>query len=215
VDGHPFRDAQHRLARTRIAVTPRTGSVGALVVLAIWNVMFGSMVVAAWKHDHLLWGAIALLCLVMGVGGFVYGLHETLAMRNATVELYVSEPEPAIGETLDIRWEVKGRAQRIRELAIAITGSEVATSTRSSDDTSSTETSVFFREQLAVVRDPREIAAGSAQITLRDTVPSWEAPNNKIVWSIEVTGDIRHWPDIADHYDIRVVGSAAERRKAA
>jgi hypothetical protein len=39
---------------------------------------------------------------------------------------------------------------------------------------------------------------------------SFAAPNNKIVWTIEVHGHIAGWPDVKEEYELKVTPAAAD-----
>ena len=44
-----------------------------------------------------------------------------------------------------------------------------------------------------------------------DTMHSFASPNNEVVWSLVVSGDIPRWPDVDETFDIEVRPLAAER----
>jgi hypothetical protein len=63
--------------------------------------------------------------------------------------------------------------------------------------TTSTERKVFQRLPLANVTTESEMRFGTVSVELPSTmIHSFEAPNNKIVWSVEVLGSIPWWPDV-------------------
>ena len=52
---------------------------------------------------------------------------------------------------------------------------------------------------------------GEIEITVAaDAVPSFDAPNNRVVWLLRFVGEIRAWPDVDEHIVIPV-GPGSQR----
>ena len=50
-----------------------------------------------------------------------------------------------------------------------------------------------------------ETARGSAELHLpEDTMHSFDAPHNKIQWSLSLHGTIDRWPDVSDEFPLNV-----------
>ena len=104
---------------------------------------------------------------------------------------------------MTIGWRFRGAASRLRRLVITIEGREEAsyrqgTSTR-------TDRRVFLTLPVVETDDRWRVAQGSALVTLPpDTMHSFAASHNKVVWEIKVHGDIRLWPDVADSIPLAV-----------
>lgn len=93
-------------------------------------------------------------------------------------------------------------------------GAEEATYTHGTDTITDRER--FASLTVTATSDPREIADGAASTVIpQDAVPSFIAPNNKIVWRVMVKGDIPRWPDIEDEFLVDVVAHRRVRAKAA
>ena len=53
---------------------------------------------------------------------------------------------------------------------------------------------------------PLRIASGMDKLEIpADTMHSFEATNNKIVWTLEVRGAVRFWPDVKESFKVVVL----------
>ncbi|HTL31014.1 MAG TPA: hypothetical protein VL282_17420, partial [Tepidisphaeraceae bacterium] len=51
-----------------------------------------------------------------------------------------------------------------------------------------------------------EIARGEATFDIpQDTMHSFEAGNNKIIWELKIRGEIARWPDMSADYPVQIV----------
>ncbi len=134
------------------------------------------------------------------IGGIFYFF---LALFNPRPTLKLSKSTIRLGDTVTVHWRFAGRAARIDVLTITLEGSESATYRRGTD--THTDTSVFFRTEVANLRQNLEIARGNRQLVFPgDTMHTFESNNNKIIWKIKVHGDIRRWPDVSEEFVITV-----------
>jgi hypothetical protein len=98
---------------------------------------------------------------------------------------------------------LSGAAHRVRSLHLTFEGREEARYQRGTD--THTDTNVFHRATLREVGDPTGIARGTTSIQVpRDTMHTFGAENNKIIWSINMKGRINRWPDLDESFDIIV-----------
>lgn len=168
-----------------------------LALALFWNGISWTGFYNAWQDGIKI--AIALLSLFVVVGFIliIVCLYNFLKLFNPIVVVAVSNGAPSPGETLDLAWETTGLVRIIRELKLSIIGEEVVTYVRGT--TTTTERKVFQRLPVAAANTDPEIRFGSVSIDLPpDLVHSFEANNNKIVWSVEVHGVIAWWPDILE-----------------
>jgi Protein of unknown function (DUF3592) len=168
---------------------------GTLLMACFWNGISWVGFYHAWQDGQKL--VIAFLSLFVFIGIALIGacLYKFLQLFNPVVVVAVSNGAPQPGETLDLAWESSGLLRIIKELRLSIIGEEVVTYIRGTSTT--TERKVFRRLPLATVLIESEMRFGSISIDLpRDMIHSFEADNNKIVWSVEVHGDIPWWPDV-------------------
>jgi hypothetical protein len=105
---------------------------------------------------------------------------------------------------LQLDWSFRGNARRIRRLRIFLRGAEEATYRRGTD--TSTDKHTFTEVELFNDTDAAALASGQASVTIpADSMHTFDAPNNKIIWSLHVKGDIPRWPDVAEEFPITVL----------
>ena len=76
----------------------------------------------------------------------------------------------------------------------------VSSRVRTHNDSDSTT----YRVEIAYVA-AADLAKGAARFTLpADSVPSFRSTNNRIIWAIDVRGDIPRWPDLKEEFEIQV-----------
>jgi hypothetical protein len=140
-----------------------------------------------------------LVGVVVMVAAVVLGLQ----LANPRPVLEVSDGAIPLGAELKVRWTIDGAAHKLRGLRIELVGREEATYRRGTD--SRTDREVFARIEVANDASPiRE--QGSAKVTIpADSMHSFDAPNNKIVWMVRVEGDIPNWPDSNDEFALTVL----------
>ncbi|GAG23260.1 unnamed protein product, partial [marine sediment metagenome] len=125
--------------------------------------------------------------------------------------LTVSRNVVPLGGMVDLGWELRGRIDRIGTLTIELKGREEATYRRGT--TTHTDAKEFFKLPIAEITDVRDMGVGKTSFTVpTDTIHSFEAENNKIVWSLVVHGDIAYWPDVNDEFDFKVLPYAPKER---
>jgi hypothetical protein len=89
-------------------------------------------------------------------------------------------------------------------------GRENATYSRGTETVTAQET--FFEMEVLSTQDRREIGFGEVGLVIpSDSMHSFEAPSNKIIWEIEVHGDIERWPDVKETFKIAVLPAEMEK----
>ena len=97
-----------------------------------------------------------------------------------------------------------GRVERINELTIKLTGREEARYRRGTK--TYTDKNTFCELEVMSTRDGEQMGFGQAMLTVPgDTMHSFRADNNKIIWTVTVHGDIPKWPDVKEEFEITVV----------
>lgn len=171
--------------------------VAVLFVALFWNGLSWFGFINVWMRKE--WFAVAFLALFVCVGLILFwtAVYKLLQCFNPVIEVALSNGAATPGETVDIAWETTGRVNRIQLLRLSIIGEEVVTYTRGT--TTSTDRKIFTRIPIAVVSDQEGKRFGSASVSIPlGTIHSFESTNNKILWSIEVQGEIAFWPDIRE-----------------
>ena len=107
------------------------------------------------------------------------------------------------GSEFEISWLQKGNSKRIRKLILTLEGKEQVTYRQGTN--TRTETSVFFSERILETVDPSEISRGFREVKIPDeAMHTFDAANNKIIWTLQIHGEIPYWPDILDDFTITV-----------
>lgn len=190
----------------------RWGKLGGMILFALfWNGLTSVFVVIA-VNSHLdgdpEWFLTFFIIPFVLVGlGLLGGVaYSALALLNPIIELTVSAREVALGETLDLSWRIDGSPRRLRKLAFTLEGQEKATYRRGTRTT--TDTHTFASVPVQTLDDARAIQAGGGEATVQvpaDTMHSFKADRNEIVWKLKVHGDVPRWPDVQDEYDLTVL----------
>lgn len=138
------------------------------------------------------------VCLVVWVG------HSILSLFNPRPTLTVSSASAAMGETIQVTWSFRGNTNSVRRLHIFIHGQEEARYQRGTDTQTDTET--FAKLTIVDSTNFMDISNGEGEITIpTDTMHSFESNHNKIIWSIDVSGDIAWWPDVSASFPYTVM----------
>lgn len=180
--------------------------VGALLFASLWNVLIWVFFIKA--------GGFALFILVpfAAVGVVAIGLvvYQFLALFNPRPTLHVSSRTVPLGGAAELRWGFSGRTGRIRELVVTLRGVERATYRRGTDTCH--DESLFYEMELYRTSNAAEIASGQVGFLLpHDTMHSFNAPNNRIIWRLDMRGDIVKWPDVKESFEIEVTPAAGGR----
>ncbi len=228
--GDPFA-VRPRTAPGRVTLRPTGSPLGKLLGVTagavIWNAITGVFVGIA-VHSHmadnpewfLTFFIIPFVLIGIGLVGAVG--YQFLALFNPRAVLEVSTAAPALGDTLTIDWRLEGRADRVSELTLSLVGEERATYQRTSGRSAGrrggrrtetvTEKHSFYDEPLLKTSDAAEIVSGGHLDVLipADVMHSFDAENNKIVWTLKMTGNIRRWPDMKDEFGLVIRPIALE-----
>ncbi len=186
------------------------GFIGLLLFTTVWDGIVGFAMWAMLRdgklgHDGCATAFIGVFALV---GLFLLAAlpRAFLALFNPRAEVQISSP-PAPGVPVALSWRFLGNPRRLQRLTIKVEGREEATYRRGTDTT--TDKRIFARYVLLDTRDESQIAAGETLLALpADTMHTFEAPHNKVVWSLKLHGDIPNFPDIDDEVALTVYPTA-------
>jgi hypothetical protein len=152
------------------------------------------------------WGLTLFISLFVLVGlGLVGGVgYHFLALFNPRVHLTLQTSPARLGTPEGIAWEVTGNAGRMARLTLTCEGREEATYRRGTR--TCTDKSAFARIVIADLAPGGQLARGRTDFTIPDSlVPTFTAPNNKILWSLNVRGDVHRWPDVSEEFELIVL----------
>ena len=192
--------------------TPFQSLLGAIILATFWN---GIVSVFVWQHVAQFarggfaafdWFTTLFLIpfVLIGLGFICLVLYALLALLNPRPTLIVSSAAIPLGEDLQVNWSLSGRAGSIREFKISLKGTEKATYRRGT--TTTTDTATFAEIAIVETTEMFDMEQGSAKVTIPvDTMHSFSAPNNKIVWTLVIHGDIPWWPDVSASFPITIL----------
>ena len=190
------------------SVGPLGKLAGSLFFALFWNGIVSVFVWQAWKsweRGHPDWFLTVFLVpfVLIGLASIAFVGHFALALANPRPRLTVDSAAPSLGDRLGIDWQFSGRASRIRRLRIVLEGREEATYQRGTD--THTDREVFATHVLVDTANDWEISRGSASLVIPDdTMHSFEAAANKIVWELKVAGEIARWPDVDESFPVTI-----------
>jgi hypothetical protein len=145
--------------------------------------------------------------LAVGLGLVGAAIYQFLALFNPSPVLEVSSNVIPLGAAAELSWRFAGRTDRIGEFTVTLRGVEEARYRKGTN--THTDHNTFYEMELYRTSDRGEIAAGQVGFVLPpDTMHSFEAENNKILWSLDVHGNIRSWPDVKESFKITATPAA-------
>ena len=180
----------------------------AIFFCLFWNgivSIFLYQVYNGFKSGHPEWCLTLFMIpfVLVGVGSIGFIIYQFLALFNPRYTLTLRPGQLYPGTAGVITWNVRGQVNRIGTLTIKLLGKEQATYHEGTDTHTSNNT--FFEMELFKTLDTPDIAVGQIGFAIpEETMHSFEAENNKIIWCINFHGDIAHWPDIKHYYKITV-----------
>jgi len=196
----------------QIILKPRLSPFGKLIAVIlfalIWDGIVSILVVSVIgdiRHGNIEVGKtlIAIPFTLVGLGLIGFVVYQFLAMFNPRVTLKLRPAQVTLGAAGELEWSFSGKTSRIGELSIKLTGREEATYRRGTK--TRTDKHDFYEMELWKTSDPYGIAAGQVGLLMPlDTMHSFEASNNKIIWTVDVHGDIARWPDVKESFKILV-----------
>lgn len=203
--------------RDPLVLEPSAGPVGKLVgitfIALFWNGIVSVFLYQVWQS----WkqgspdGCLTIFLVpfvLIGLALIVGVPYQFLALFNPRPHLTLTPGGLTLGQGAKLAWRFSGRAGRIRHLTITLEGREEAVYRRGTDTVTAKET--FATLTVAEVSGAMEIATGSARIELpADTMHSFQASHNRILWTLKVRGDIRSWPDVSEDLKVIVAPPAA------
>lgn len=191
------------------AATPLGKFLGFLFLCLFWNGLvsvFLWQVVQGWRSGDRDWGQTLFLAPFVLVGLVLVGsaIYQLLALANPRPHLALSAASLPPGGSGRLDWRFRGLAGRIRHLRITLEGREEATF-RSGKSTT-TDRRTFARVEIVETDLATAIPSGSAGFSVpAGTMHSFDAPHNRIVWTIKVHGTIAGWPDVDEDFELTVV----------
>jgi len=193
--------------------SPLVKLLGTIAFAAFWNgivSVFVYQVVQGFRHGRPEWFLTVFMIpfVLVGIGAIGFVFRQVLALFNPRPTLKLSPGEIALGGAAELDWTFSGRTSAINSLEIKLVGREEATYRRGTK--TKTDKRTFYELELVSSTQSSEIASGQVGLIIpQDTMHSFEAKNNKIIWELEVHGDIAKWPDVKERFKITVTPTKA------
>ncbi len=169
----------------------------------VWNGFVVFMIHEAFDKRQTGFSVFTIIFTLGGVGWIAAVIHTFLSIFNPKYLLMIQPDTICPGTTGAISWKAFGKSGRVGTLSIKLIGQEEATYRRGTD--TYTDKIEFFEMELTHTQDAGEIAMGQMGFAIPDdTMHSFEANNNKIVWMIKLHADVPRWPDVKQDYKITV-----------
>lgn len=184
-------------------------AIGMVLFALFWNGITGTITYFAVADFSIIPLLFMSIFLLIGVLILLAAIHSVLQLFNPRTVAVCSHTYLQPGTEFEISWLQKGNSKRIRKLAITLEGKEQVTFRQGTKTRS--ETSVFFSERILETTDPAEIASGFRDCRIpANAMHTFDGNSNKIIWTVQVHGDIPFWPDILDDFTVVVYPPASQ-----
>jgi hypothetical protein len=187
-------------------VSPKGKLIGITAFSLVWNGIVSVFVwqaVQSWQQGEPEWGLTLFMIpfVLVGLGSVVAVVYYFLALFNPRPMLTISSASVELGGTLDLQWQMFGRAHLIERLRIYLEGREEARYRRGTR--TYTDRNTFATVEIVDTPSHSQVFAGQTRFTIpRDTMHSFTSSNNKIIWMLHLSGDIKRWPNIKEEFEI-------------
>ena len=176
----------------------------------LWNgivsIFLFAVIVPSFRREDPEWFVTIFMIpfMLIGLGLLAALVYQFLASFNPHPSLTLADSRLTPGAESSLSWSFSGRAGRIRQLTLELEGREQARYRRGTS--TSTDHHVFYSHQLVSLEGRfATIQRGNTTLEIpRRTMPTFEAPNNKIEWRIKVHGDVPFWPDVNEIFPVVV-----------
>ncbi len=205
VGGSAFTNTASGPMELRPASTPLAKFIGITLAAVIWNGIIWGIFLAG--HPPTIVRIFLSFFILIGVFILWGAIAQFLALFNPRPTLRASTGAVPLGGSLQLDWRFTGNVRRIMKLTLTLQAVERATYRRGTDTT--TDTNCFVHRQVFESCDAAAIASGQVTIAIpADSIHSIDAPNNKIIWTLQLHGDIARWPDVDLEFPITVLPHA-------
>jgi hypothetical protein len=183
--------------------------IGLLMFSLIWNgivSVFLYQAIQGWISGRPEWFLTIFLIpfVLIGIGTIFGVFYALLATFNPRPTIHVSSRAIPLGGAVEVAWLFEGNVHRLESLRIYLEGREEAQYRRGTSTYTDKET--FAEIDIVSTSDMATISRGEMVIAVPDTtMHSFEAPNNKIIWTLKLHGSIRRWPDVKADYEMVVL----------
>ena len=173
------------------------GFIGLLGFAVIWNVIviFAVIPNAPW------W--FAAIFAVVGVAVAAGAVYQGLRLFNPIVEMEIEPGHVQAGDTVRVRWHLRGNVSRLHDLAIRLEGWEEAEYRQGTRTTHDRETLATFN--VVETQDLAEMERGESEVTVpANVMHTFKARSNRIIWVLHAEGSIKFWPNLNQSFELDI-----------
>ncbi len=184
------------------------GKFGCMLLVAIfWNTITWTAFFGVRAKGGGVVVVVGLFALV-GLGLAAAAIYYLLAIFNPRPVLTLTDNAVRLGGKVDLHYLFERQAQRLVRVLISLDAREEATYRRGTN--SVTDRSYFYDQVLLDTREHSAMSQGSLQFTIPpDLMHSFDAPNNKVKWTLRVRGEVPRWPDVDFDFPLTVLPQVA------
>jgi hypothetical protein len=193
-----------------VELKPQATPVGKLIGLTffslIWNGLVWTVILVSFRNANRPVGCLIAFLSVFALVGLllVYSaFRQFLILFNPRPKLTLSPGSLPLGGTVYLQWRLAGGTGGVRRLKVTLEGKEEAK--YQSGTSTSTDKETFALIPLVDTADSYQMATGSTSFVMpADTMPSFRAEHNRIIWTIKAQLEIANWPDSEEEFEVLV-----------
>lgn len=188
-------------------------AIGLLVMSLFWNGIVAVFWFALYASGNASVWVVLFLGLFQAIGILLVVLWVRKAMQAfAPVPIITASSNPvSLGGKLSLKMTFSRDPSAVQRLRLTLVGREEATYRRGTDTV--TDKQVFFRAVILDESRPARLATAAPEVQVPiDTMHSFAARSNKIVWVVELEEVVLNWPDVKCEYPIEVAPAAMTER---
>jgi hypothetical protein len=199
---NPQGDDAHGAVELKPRATPLRKLIGLIFASLIWNGIAWFAVIRSQEREGCVVAVLALFALI-GLLLIYSTLRQLLVLFNPRPRLTLSPGSLKLGEMAYLQWRLTGATGGARRLHVTLEGKEEVRYRRGTD--THTETKPFATIPVVDSTDSYQMLSGSTSFAVpADTLPTFAAENNKVIWTIKAQLEIANWPDSDEEFEILV-----------
>lgn len=186
--------------------TPLGKLIGMIFISLFWNGITWTFILLSFRDQGRPEGCLIAFLSVFALIGLllIYGtFRQFLVLFNPRPKLTLSPGSLPLGGTAYLQWRLSGGTGGVRRLAVVLEGREEASYRRGTNNY--TDKEIFALIPLVDTANEYQMANGSTSFTVpADTMPSFRAEHNRVVWTIKAHLEIANWPDSDEEFEVLV-----------
>ena len=188
--------------------SPRGRFFGLFFFSVVWN---GITSIGVWHaiqgflrgSPEVFLGIFMLPFVAIGLVMIYSSVYAFFGLFTPRPKLILSTAVVPLGSGATVNWEIAGNNGRIRSLKLSLVGSEEARYTRGTS--TYTDRHEFYCDEFLSLNTLHGQRQGSGSFALpADTMHSFHASDNKILWKIRIEGEIPLAPNLKEEFEIQV-----------